>query len=599
MLTEPKSLSRHLLGACLLVLLFPGLSAHAQEGQYRSKVRVDNSGDVGEGAGLSIEELERQISSIQDSYARSSAGRHLARHYVEAGEYDKAIEYYQTALAAGGLSDIANREMLRELAQVYLISKNYADAANTLERVLRIKLVPEAGDYLLLAQAYYRLGRLAQVVGALDPIREKGLVLDITQQRQALALYYQAGAYPQCELLLRQLLNVEPDNPENWHQLSAVYLQQGKKKEALDQLTLAREKAVPFREQDTVLLADLQAVNGNPYGAAVILDSALSNKGVQANGLNYRKLFQFWLQAREKEKASAALVQAARLSGDIELYLYLAQLQMEQEAWRPMYQTMQAACRNQLPGKYVSRSNLLLGISQLKLGDKASARRSFINATLIGGAGAEAGKWLEFMQADPPTARESRGIVGVCHGPGDKQVSADAFAGHEGDAAGSLATAASVATAADSQPGAAVATKTVPKLRFFYQEYHQPLAQLAGEAKSLALPMGIALVRGGGTVDGPLQIIARGEGEGAALELGFPFRGSPRALGKYKTLVAGEFKCAYLVHEGKGDTLAAQWATFLADVERAGYKLTPQRRLLLQAGGGGGTVRLELQVGIE
>ncbi|MDH4041821.1 MAG: tetratricopeptide repeat protein, partial [Gammaproteobacteria bacterium] len=192
-------MSRHLLGACLLVLLFPGLSAHAQEGQYRSKVRVDNSGDVGEGAGLSIEELERQISSIQDSYARSSAGRHLARHYVEAGEYDKAIEYYQTALAAGGLSDIANREMLRELAQVYLISKNYADAANTLERVLRIKLVPEAGDYLLLAQAYYRLGRLAQVVGALDPIREKGLVLDIAQQRQALALYYQAGAYPQCE----------------------------------------------------------------------------------------------------------------------------------------------------------------------------------------------------------------------------------------------------------------------------------------------------------------------------------------------------------------------------------------------------------------
>ena len=125
---------------------------------------------------------------------------------------------------------------------------------------------------------------------------------------------------------------MEPDNPANWHQLAAVYLQQGKRKEALDQLTLAWDKLVPFREQDIMLLADLQAVNNNPYGAAVILERALSDKSLQANGLNYRKLFQFWLQAREQERASAALVQAARLSGDIELYLYLAQLQMEQQA---------------------------------------------------------------------------------------------------------------------------------------------------------------------------------------------------------------------------------------------------------------------------
>ena len=36
------------------------------------------------GAELSIEELEKQIGSIQQPYAKSSAGRHLARHYVEA-----------------------------------------------------------------------------------------------------------------------------------------------------------------------------------------------------------------------------------------------------------------------------------------------------------------------------------------------------------------------------------------------------------------------------------------------------------------------------------------------------------------------------------
>lgn len=63
--------------------------------------------------------------------------------------------------------------MLRELAQVYLLSENYAAAADALERALRIKLVPQAGDYLLLAQAYYQLGNLARVVGALDRSRSR------------------------------------------------------------------------------------------------------------------------------------------------------------------------------------------------------------------------------------------------------------------------------------------------------------------------------------------------------------------------------------------------------------------------------------------
>ena len=393
MLTERmKNRRRFLPALCLCLASGLTLPVLAQEGQYRSKIRIDPAGDVSQATGLSVDELEKQINSIAEPYAKSSAGRHLARHFVEQGEYEKAIEYYQTALSARGLSDIANREMLRELAQVYLLSADYAAAATTLERALRIKLAPQATDYLLLAQAYYRLGKLVQVVASLDPIREQGLKLTVPQQRQALALYYQAGAYAQCEQLLGQLLNAEPNNPDNWHQLAAVFLQQGKKKQALDQLTLAREKQVPFREQDTMLLADLQAVNGNPYGAALVLDAALRDQSVVANGLNYRKLFQFWLQAREQERATAALIHAAKLSGDIDLYLYLAQLQMEQEAWQPMYNTMLAACKKELKDKYVGRANLLLGISQLKLGDESSARRSFINASLIGGSGARAGQ---------------------------------------------------------------------------------------------------------------------------------------------------------------------------------------------------------------
>jgi len=582
---------RRLLARATSLVVLAGLAGagYGQEGQYRSKIRIDPAGDVSGGAGMSVDELERQISSIADPYAKSSAGRHLARHFVEQGEYDKAIEYYRTALSADGLADVANREMLRELAQVYLLSKDYAAAATALERALRIRLVPDPNDYLLLAQAYYRQGQLVKVVAALDPIREQGLSLTTTQKRQALALYYQAGAYAQCEQLLRQLLDDEPNDPDSWHQLASVFLQQGKRKQALDQLVLAREKGVPFREQDILLLADLHAVNGNPYGAAETLNRALSEQVLKPSGLHYRKLFQFWLQAREKERAVTALSQAAHLSGDIELYLYLAQLQMEEEAWQAMYRTMVAACDKQLQDKYVGRANLLLGISQLKLGDETSARRSFINATLIGGAGAQAGQWLEFMQAAPATASEARRIVGVCHGARDRGVAATEMAvERSGDEA---------AGQPDRRDGVAVQTKTVPQLKLYYQLYEKPLEQLASDARSLAMGMGVALVKSGGTIDGPLQIVSVGVGGEGELQLAFPVRGSPRPGGKYKLRVSPAFKCAYLVHEGKAGSLADLWAGFLASVQDAGHVLTDERRLVLQVAGG--TASIELQVGIE
>ena len=558
--------------------------------QYRSKVLITPDGEMDKGAELSIAELEQQISSIKTPYAKSSAGRHLARHYVEQKEYAKAIDFYRTALSAQGLSDVANRQMLRELAQVYLLKKDYPAAVKTLEQALQIDLVPEVTDYLLLAQAHYRTARYVAVVATLDQIEERGLTLDAAQMRQALALYYQAGAYAQCEVLLRQLLEMEPANPELWHQLASVYLQQNKKRQALDQLALAREKSVPFTERDVLLLADLHAVNNNPYGAAQILDEAIAARQIAASGEHYRKMFEFWFQAREPQKAAASLKKAAQLTGDIELYLYLAQLQMEDRTWQAMYQTMQAACGKELPDKYVSRANLLLGVSQLKLGDEVNARRSFINATLIGGANVQAGQWLEFMNAEPATEDEARRIVGLCYGSRDKRRKQDATA---------------VADSGSGVDGAAAADfqlKTVPRQRLFYASYTMPLQELAGQVSSLAVRMGVSLVKAGGSVDGPLQIISQGELPAAGdptWQLALPSAGSPSAKGKFRVRSVGEFKCAVMMLEGEGAELLAQSLRFADELQRAGYELSGERRLVLPSRGGGSSQQVELQLGIE
>ncbi|MCB1704897.1 MAG: hypothetical protein KDI17_08540 [Halioglobus sp.] len=569
------------------------VASAAGEGQYRSKILLTpNDGDWARGAELSVEELEQQLGSIEDAYARSSAGRHLARHYVERKEYGKAIDYYRQALQAEGLSDVANREMLRELAQVYLLKKDYPAASQTLQEVLAIDLVPELSDFLLLARAQHHLGRYADVVATLDRIQAAGLEMDAAGMQQALALYYHAGAYAQCEVLLRRLLELQPDDPQHWHLLASVYLQQNKRKQALDQLTLARDKQVPFSERDVLLLASLHSANDNPYGAAQVLEAALASGEVAASAAAYRRLFEFWLAAREQDRARKALQQAARLSGDIELYLYLAQLQMEEQDFDNMHQTMLAACARQLPDKYVGRANLLLGVSQLKLGDEAGARRSFINATLIGGVNAQAGQWLRFMNVAPPTDDEVSGIVGLCYGENDERLEAASVAAPD-----------TAETTTDTAPAdAAFEVKTVAPMKLYYMETGQPPEALMASLRGTAISLYVSLAKAGGNADGPLQLIVTETGGGQAgvkVQVGAPFAGAVAGSGKYRVRTTIPFPCVSRMFEGEGDALGAAVAQLAEDARAAGHELSGEMRFVIPQGDSAGVPRLELQIGIR
>ena len=576
-------------------LVLPAAVAQEQQGQYRSRILLTPEGEWLKGADLSIEELEAQLGSIEETYARSSAGRHLARHYVERKEYDKAIAYYEEALTAEGLSDIANRQMLREMAQVYLLKKAYAPAAQALQQALALDLVADVADYLLLARAYYQMGKYVDVVATLDQMQKGGLSLSGAQMQQALALYYRAGAFSQSAVLLTGLLQLEPDEPRHWHLLTSVYLQQNKKKQALDQLALAREKQVPFSERDVLLLAGLQAANHNPYGAAETLQQAVSTSEVPGSAANYRRLFEFWLQAQEPGKARQALQQAAQLSGDTELYLYLAQLQMEQQDFQAMHQTMLAACANELPDAFVGRANLLLGISQLKLGDEEGARRSLINATLVGGVNAQAGQWLNFLNGAPATDEETLRIVGICYGSRDTRLQATSSPSGtamvvpvdapeiEGDAAG-------------------FSIKTVPPMRLFYANYNGPLAELTDALRSTVVSMALSLVKSGGSVRGPLHILFSGDPQGQETEpdvqLGLPTGGSASGSGRFRVRTTDSFKCAYQLFEGSGQGLMMGLAGLAEAVRSANHKLTGEARFVIPQGADAEDFSFEVQLGI-
>lgn len=571
-------------------LLIGAPLASAQEaGQYRSRILLDPLGEIGKGSEMSIVELEAEIDSIADPYARSSATRHLARHYVEQKDYTAALGWYREALAAEGLSPVANREMLREMAQVYLLDENHAEAAQTMEQALALDLVPDARDFLLLAQTRYKQSDYVGVVAALDGISAKGLPLDTQQKRQALALYYRAGAFEQCETLLRQLLAESPAEPEYWHQLASVYLQQNKRRAAMDQLVLALEKGIPFTHDEMILLVDLLAVNGNPYGAAQVLEESMSGELLPRDAANQRKLFELWLQAREREQAKRALVRAAQLSGDTELYLYLAQLQLEDEQWSGVEQTVLAVCKDELEDRYVSRANLLLGVSLLKQSREEAARQVLINATLVGGANQQAAEWLRFMEARPPTEAELRRVRGPCFGSAGKQ----AALREEMSADEVLASPAEEEAIADARLGESLEIQTAAPRRFYVSEHDSPLPELLPRIRSLATHQYVSLARAGGTSAGPLQVLKEDEGP---LRLAIPLRGAVPASGRYRIYEADEFRYLARSLDTGENAIADPLPAALQALQSAGLEPDGRWRLLLD---GEEEEQFELQLGVR
>lgn len=571
----------------LCLSLFATVAIGQEQGQYRSKIQLDPLEAIGKGSEMSVAELEQQIDSIDDPYAKSTAGRFLARHHVQQKNYAAAIAYYQQALAVSGLSAVANREMLRELAQVYLLDEQYGGAAAALEQALAIDLVPDARDFLLLAQTRYRQGQYVEAVAALDGISANGLQLEVKQLRQALALYYRMGAFEQCEDILQQLLKTDPGNPDYWHQLASVYLQQNKRKQALDHLVLAREKKVAFSAAELMLLVDLQALNGNPYGAAQLLEQGIAAGDLPADAVNRRKSFELWLQARERGRAIAALEQAARSSGDTELYLYLAQLQMEDQLWPRMEETLLRACTEQIEDRFVSRANLLLGVSLLKQGREIEARRAFINATLVGGANAQAADWLRFMEAAPPTENELRRVRGPCFGSEGKQENLSP------PTLTPTARAEQNEATAEADPWLDIEIKSVPGMRFFSSTEGDDLPTLMARVSELAPRLSVSLVKAGGTADGPLHIMGK---PGEPMRMGFPLRGTAQARGRYRIYNTEAFNCAAITLTERVDDLTDLLEQFSTGIAELGYRWTGEFRIVLKQGE---SPNYEIQLGIE
>ena len=576
---------------CWLIFALIFFQAAAEADQYRSRELAAPVDSVV--AEKSVAELEQELSKISDEYSKASTARYLARHFSGEKDYQKAVAYYKEALQGEGLSDYAKQDVLAELAAVFLLQKNYRALVDTLKQREDLGGKQNARLLMMRAMAHYHLDAYPQAVAAADEAWAMKPRADANLLKQLLFVYYNSGSYANAAQAQKALLEKKPDDLSGWRQLSAIYLKMEKHADAADALQLARQQSLPLTEEDITRLAALYEKTGNPFAAARLFEQAMQEGSLAENLEHLDTLFRYWLLARERGKAIETLQQALAIKPDIERFLYLARLQMREEQWQAMKQSVTSACEIALPDEYVSRTNLLLGISELKLGNYAAARRAFINATLIGGEGEKASNWLRFMEAELPDEKEAAGFDGVC---------TPKWARTE---ARQLAIVTTDKPAAEQPQAVEYEIKTSEPKTLVVGSYTLPVVELEDKLLPLAMKLGTHVVKNRGRINGNMHFIfpepIKPGDEVISFQMAFPVSREPQMLGRYRVRDDKGFKSASMLFEGAPDDLPGAWLQLYKAVTADGYEMADESRQIVidPEKSDRQNIKLELQLGIK
>jgi tetratricopeptide (TPR) repeat protein len=146
-------------------------------------------------------------------------------------------------------------------------------------------------------------------------------------------------------------------------------------------------------------LANLYLLHGLPYKAASVLDMEMKANIVESNERNLRLLSQAWYQAREDEKAIPPLERAAKLTGDGELYIRLAQAHLNLENWSEASSAVEKA---QKAGglKRNDTANIMLGMALFNQKRLEQARRAFERAASDSRSKRAASQWIAYVDSE-------------------------------------------------------------------------------------------------------------------------------------------------------------------------------------------------------
>lgn len=339
------------------------------------------------------QEHEQALAFLESvTVSRGSDQAQLARWlgvlYWQQGRNQQAIASLEQSLATQGLPQSQTREVQRMLADLHLLEAQYQTSLDYYYLLVEGEVDAKHRQQLWqrIAQAhYYQQQWQATIKAAQHALIEQS-------ENPASTLQLKLGAeialqrWQSAITTLNQLIELQPQQPMWWRQLSSVYLKVGDISSALNTLSLAKLNHVKLDPSDLRLLAQLYAKRGLPELAAKQMaeleqsDTSVHSLIQQAN---------YWQWAKEWQKAEQVWLEIA--SQDPKYYWQVAQLQIQSKQYPQALESLE-----KIPDTsakvMLAKANIHYKLGQLPQAVKSAQSAVELDSTK------EAQQWLDFLR---------------------------------------------------------------------------------------------------------------------------------------------------------------------------------------------------------
>jgi len=339
---------------------------------------------------------------------------------------------FQVALDTGELPTNRNNQLRYFIAQLNFQLEDFNAAIRGLNdwiqtaRACNQRVDPNA--YYLLSAAYVQI-QPPNYRAALDPAEravranEQAVANDATGNQSPRKSYYDLLNLIYSELndtakrgaLLEKMVNLWPEQKSYWTQLSGLYSQTNRDRDAFSVLEVAYRAGLLSTESELKTLVQYYSFFNNPYRGAVMLEREMNAGNIERDQENLVLLSQLWSQSREHKRSIPILREAAGQSSEGELSYRLGMVLLADEQYRASQRALEQALRKgRMDRDDTGDAYLLLGTARFSQAGPedtaiwASARDAFVNAQRYQKSRARASEWIGYIDAVADTYRRQK-----------------------------------------------------------------------------------------------------------------------------------------------------------------------------------------------
>ncbi len=323
--------------------------------------------------------------------------------YYEQENFAQAIRSYEAVIANDRLPYGFADSVKFTIAQLYFAEENYRKSIQLLDEWLVYKCNPPASSYMFKGQAFYALeeyrSAVVQILIAMEMKKAAGVSVRENTYLLLRSIYFELADLPKVKEVLEILIVNFPPKATYWLQLSAIYSELKEERNQLATMEVAYKQGFFDKESYFVNLAQLYLYNEVPIKAVKVLEDGFKQKIIEENEKNLETYSQSLMVAREFKRAVDPLARAAKLSDDGELYIRLAQVNIELDRHADAIKAIQAGLKKGELDRE-DRAQTLLGMSYYNIDKLQDATKAFRAAAKDKRSRKAATQWINFLRKE-------------------------------------------------------------------------------------------------------------------------------------------------------------------------------------------------------